>query len=151
MPHHIGTPTCAVGGVLQLTRMAPLAFVHTLGNLLTNVSLGAVAVSFTHTIKACEPLFSVALSMLVLGDRPHPAVIATLVPIIGGVAVASMSEVGQRRTPRAHARAHRLHAGRHRPTDRAPRHTHHATGLAVQQDILPASLEPQTQRLQRCP
>jgi solute carrier family 35 protein E1 len=30
----------------------PLAVVHTLGNLLTNVSLGAVSVSFTHTIKA---------------------------------------------------------------------------------------------------
>ena len=29
----------------------PLAAVHTLGNLLTNVSLGQVAVSFTHTIK----------------------------------------------------------------------------------------------------
>lgn len=29
----------------------PLACVHTLGNLFTNVSLGRVAVSFTHTIK----------------------------------------------------------------------------------------------------
>lgn len=32
----------------------PLAVVHTLGNLLTNVSLGQVAVSFTHTIKVCK-------------------------------------------------------------------------------------------------
>lgn len=31
--------------------IAPLALVHMLGNLLTNVSLGKVAVSFTHTIK----------------------------------------------------------------------------------------------------
>jgi solute carrier family 35 protein E1 len=38
--------------------MSPLAFVHTLGNSLTNISLGSVAVSFTHTIKALEPLFS---------------------------------------------------------------------------------------------
>jgi len=30
----------------------PLAAVHTLGNLLTNLSLSAVSVSFTHTIKA---------------------------------------------------------------------------------------------------
>lgn len=36
---------------VQLTSIAPLAVVHTLGNLLTNVSLGSVAVSFTHTIK----------------------------------------------------------------------------------------------------
>uniref|UniRef100_A0A7S3QP47 Sugar phosphate transporter domain-containing protein n=1 Tax=Dunaliella tertiolecta TaxID=3047 RepID=A0A7S3QP47_DUNTE len=70
----------------------PLAMVHTLGNLLTNVSLGAVAVSFTHTIKAMEPAFSVALSALFLGEQPHPLVVATLLPIMGGVAMASMSE-----------------------------------------------------------
>jgi hypothetical protein len=35
-----------------LLSVLPLAAVHTLGNLLTNVSLGQVAVSFTHTIKA---------------------------------------------------------------------------------------------------
>ena len=37
---------------LQVLSVLPLAAVHTLGNLLTNVSLGQVAVSFTHTIKA---------------------------------------------------------------------------------------------------
>lgn len=42
---------------VQLSKVLPLACVHTLGNLLTNVSLGAVAVSFTHTIK--------------VGSRPH--------------------------------------------------------------------------------
>ena len=36
----------------QILSVLPLAAVHTLGNLLTNVSLGQVAVSFTHTIKA---------------------------------------------------------------------------------------------------
>lgn len=36
---------------LQAKGILPLAGVHTLGNLLTNVSLGRVAVSFTHTIK----------------------------------------------------------------------------------------------------
>ena len=38
--------------LLQVLSVLPLAAVHTLGNLLTNVSLGQVAVSFTHTIKA---------------------------------------------------------------------------------------------------
>uniref|UniRef100_A0A7S0R1A5 Sugar phosphate transporter domain-containing protein n=1 Tax=Chlamydomonas leiostraca TaxID=1034604 RepID=A0A7S0R1A5_9CHLO len=75
-----------------LLGIAPLAVVHTLGNLLTNVSLGSVAVSFTHTIKAMEPAFSVALSAMFLNDKPHPLVIASLVPIMGGVAMASMSE-----------------------------------------------------------
>ena len=76
----------------SLRAIAPLAIVHTLGNVLTNVSLGKVAVSFTHTIKAMEPFFSVLLSSLFLGDVPSVAVIATLVPIVGGVAAASVTE-----------------------------------------------------------
>jgi len=71
----------------------PLAVVHTLGNSFTNVSLGAVAVSFTHTIKAMEPFFSVLLSSLFLGERPTLLILMSLFPIVGGVAVASMSEV----------------------------------------------------------
>lgn len=39
-----------------------------MGNLLTNISIGKVAVSFTHTIKALEPLFTVVLSSLFLGE-----------------------------------------------------------------------------------
>lgn len=52
----------------QLIAILPLAVVHTLGNLFTNMSLGKVAVSFTHTIKAMEPFFSVILSALFLGE-----------------------------------------------------------------------------------
>lgn len=40
-----------------------------------------------------EPAFSVALSALFLGERPHALVVLTLLPIMGGVALASMSEV----------------------------------------------------------
>ncbi|KAJ8449091.1 hypothetical protein Cgig2_004146 [Carnegiea gigantea] len=53
----------------QLAVITPLAILHTLGNLFTNVSLGKVAVSFTHTIKAMEPFFSVLLSILFLGEE----------------------------------------------------------------------------------
>lgn len=53
---------------LQLAAILPLAVVHTLGNLFTNMSLGKVAVSFTHTIKAMEPFFSVILSAMFLGE-----------------------------------------------------------------------------------
>lgn len=42
-----------------------------------------------------EPFFSVLLSALFLGDVPSAAVLATLLPIVGGVALASMSEVGE--------------------------------------------------------
>ncbi|KAL3132572.1 holo-[acyl-carrier-protein] synthase [Trebouxia sp. C0010 RCD-2024] len=70
----------------------PLAGVHTLGNLLTNVSLGRVAVSFTHTIKALEPFFSVLLSAIFLGDSPTVPIVLSLFPIVGGVAMASVTE-----------------------------------------------------------
>lgn len=75
-----------------LKTISPLAVIHTLGNALTNVSLGSVAVSFTHTIKAMEPFFSVALSALFLGDKPSFFVMLSLVPIVGGVGLASLSE-----------------------------------------------------------
>lgn len=79
--------------VKNLLPIMPLAMVHTLGNLLTNVSLGRVSVSFTHTIKAMEPFFSVVLSSVFLGDVPSLAILSMLVPIVGGVAMASVSEV----------------------------------------------------------
>lgn len=76
----------------QLAAILPLAIVHTLGNLFTNMSLGKVAVSFTHTIKAMEPFFSVVLSAMFLGETPTPWVILSLLPIVGGVALASATE-----------------------------------------------------------
>ncbi|PHT53838.1 Phosphoenolpyruvate/phosphate translocator 1, chloroplastic [Capsicum baccatum] len=76
----------------QLVAILPLAIVHTLGNLFTNMSLGKVAVSFTHTIKAMEPFFSVVLSAMFLGEFPTIWVVSSLVPIVGGVGLASLTE-----------------------------------------------------------
>ncbi len=44
-----------------------------------------------------EPFFSVVLSSIFLGDKPSPLVLATLLPIVGGVGIASMTEVGRPR------------------------------------------------------
>lgn len=76
----------------QLKSVFPLALIHVLGNVLTNVSLGYVAVSFTHTVKAAEPFFSVIFSALFLGDVPPVPVLFTLIPIVGGVVLTSLSE-----------------------------------------------------------
>ncbi|KAH9603972.1 hypothetical protein KSS87_023575 [Heliosperma pusillum] len=76
----------------QFGAILPLAVAHVMGNLLTNVSLGKVAVSFTHTIKAMEPFFTVLLSVLFLGERPNFWIVSSLVPIVGGVALASFTE-----------------------------------------------------------
>ncbi|KAI3684515.1 hypothetical protein L6452_33739 [Arctium lappa] len=76
----------------QLVAILPLAVMHTLGNLSTNMSLGKVSVSFTHTIKAMEPFFSVILSTMFLGEIPTLWVVSSLVPIVGGVVLASLTE-----------------------------------------------------------
>ncbi|XP_051123304.1 triose phosphate/phosphate translocator, non-green plastid, chloroplastic-like [Andrographis paniculata] len=76
----------------QLVAIFPLAVVHTLGNVFTNMSLGKVSVSFTHTIKAMEPFFSVVLSAMFLGEFPTIWVVSSLLPVVGGVALASMTE-----------------------------------------------------------
>nr|CAD1822849.1 unnamed protein product [Ananas comosus var. bracteatus] len=76
----------------SLVAILPLAIIHTFGNLFTNMSLGKVAVSFTHTIKALEPFFTIVLSALFLGELPTVWVLASLVPIVGGVALASFTE-----------------------------------------------------------
>ncbi|KAD5961145.1 hypothetical protein E3N88_12618 [Mikania micrantha] len=76
----------------QIVPVLMLGVAHTMGNLLTNISLGKVAVSFTHTIKAMEPFFTVVFSVLMLSERPTLWVVASLVPIVGGVALASFTE-----------------------------------------------------------
>ncbi|KAI4336154.1 hypothetical protein L6164_014719 [Bauhinia variegata] len=76
----------------QLAAILPLAVVHILGNLFTNMSLGKVSVSFTHTIKAMEPFFTVILSAMFLGELPTGWVVTSLVPIVGGVVLASATE-----------------------------------------------------------
>ncbi|KAF6137123.1 hypothetical protein GIB67_030887, partial [Kingdonia uniflora] len=49
----------------QLVAILPLSIVHTMGSLFTNMSLGKVVVSFTHTIKTMEPFFSILLSAMI--------------------------------------------------------------------------------------
>ena len=56
-------------------------------------SLGAGAVSFAQTVKASEPVFTCLLSYLVLGTVFKWQVYATLLPIVGGVALASLKEL----------------------------------------------------------
>ncbi|KAJ8440142.1 hypothetical protein Cgig2_003467 [Carnegiea gigantea] len=77
----------------QFAAILPLAVAHAMGNLLTNVSLGKVAVSFTHTIKAMEPFFTVILSALFLPERPSIWVVASLVPIVAGVALEAIDNI----------------------------------------------------------
>jgi drug/metabolite transporter (DMT)-like permease len=52
--------------------------------------------------QAMEPIFSVALSALFLGEQPHPLVILSLVPIIAGVAMWVLPAATTRLAARTH-------------------------------------------------
>jgi hypothetical protein len=57
---------------LQVKSVFPLAMIHVLGNVLTNISLGLVAVSFTHTVKVGGAwcVMECMMHYVVHGDNP---------------------------------------------------------------------------------
>lgn len=73
--------------------LAPIAAMHALGHLCTVISLGAGAVSFTHIVKAAEPFFSTVMSAAILKSVFPLPVYAALIPVVGGVGIASLSEL----------------------------------------------------------
>ncbi|PKA45989.1 Xylulose 5-phosphate/phosphate translocator, chloroplastic [Apostasia shenzhenica] len=68
------------------------ALFHTIGHISACVSFSKVAVSFTHVIKASEPVFSVIFST-VFGQFYPIQVWLSLVPIVAGCALAAVTEV----------------------------------------------------------
>ena len=76
-----------------LKDMLPISIGHIVGHVSTVVSLGAVAVSFTHVVKSMEPFVNVVGSAVFLNSVfPFP-VYASLLPVVAGVIMASVSEV----------------------------------------------------------
>ena len=67
-----------------------LAALHTVGHVAAVVAMSAGAVSFTHIIKALEPLFSVVFGALINKQLDPLAVNFWLGPIIAGVAWAAV-------------------------------------------------------------
>jgi len=57
------------------------------------VSLKYVAASFTETIKASAPFFTVIVAYLMLGETSSLAVISSLVPVAGGLVLVSYTEL----------------------------------------------------------
>jgi len=100
----VGIPYCFVLWLTGLRKAPKLSTDNvktlvpvSLGHLGTHIgaviSLGAGAVSFTHIIKASEPVVSAALSAVMLGAVYSPITYLTLLPIVGGVALASLKEL----------------------------------------------------------
>lgn len=77
----------------ELKTLIPIALCHTGVHVGAVVALGAGAVSFAHIVKASEPVVTCGANALLLGEVLPMKVYATLLPIIGGVAIASMKEL----------------------------------------------------------
>ena len=57
------------------------------------VALEYVAVSFTETVKSSAPIFTVLIARLVIGEKTSLIVNLSLIPIMGGLALASLTEL----------------------------------------------------------
>lgn len=76
-----------------LKRLMPVALLHALVHVGGVVSMGAGAVSFTYIVKASEPAVSAALSAVMIQSYLPLPVYLTLVPVMAGVALSSLSEL----------------------------------------------------------
>ena len=77
----------------EIKTLLPVATLHTLTHIGAVVSLGAGAVSFTHIVKAAEPAVSAFLSAIFLKQFLPIPVYLSLLPVMGGVAMASLTEL----------------------------------------------------------
>lgn len=72
-----------------LKQSALFSMIH----VLSVTALGAGAISFVHIVKASEPLFVSAVSLLSGSGTMSPITFLTLIPILGGVAMASIKDL----------------------------------------------------------
>lgn len=89
----VGLPKRAPIDSNLLKVLIPVAVCHALGHVTSNVSFAAVAVSFTHTIKALEPFFNAAASQFILGQSIPITLWLSLAPVVLGVSMASLTEL----------------------------------------------------------
>ncbi|KAI3466701.1 hypothetical protein Pfo_023364 [Paulownia fortunei] len=89
----VGLPKRAPIDSNLLKLLIPVAVCHALGHVTSNVSFAAVAVSFTHTIKALEPFFNAAASQFILGQQIPLTLWLSLAPVVIGVSMASLTEL----------------------------------------------------------
>ena len=76
----------------DLIRLLPVSVLHALVHIGGVVSMGAGAVSFTYVVKASEPAVSAVLAALT-GSVLPASVLVTLLPVMAGVGLASVSEL----------------------------------------------------------
>jgi len=72
----------------------PLCISQIVAHLLTQLSLQHVPVSFTHTVKACSPIFAILFSLYYKFDEKYsPLLLCSILPIICGIVLSSATEI----------------------------------------------------------
>ena len=81
----------ALSSMPEFRLILGIATTYACGFLLTNAAIGVAAPSLVETFKAAEPISTVALAVLFLGEREKLTTYLSLFPIMTGVAIASSS------------------------------------------------------------
>lgn len=86
-------PMTGVSWKYYLKYVVSLAAFKFISSVCAHISIWKTEVSYAHTVKASIPIFTVVFSRIITGSKYSLRTYASLVPIVAGVAIASITEI----------------------------------------------------------